>query len=145
MADCSDPALAKAYSDVRDDKNPTTYAVFGYSGNKKIVVQATGSGNWQEFLDHFQDNQAQFGFIRVTTGDSESKRAKFVFVSWVGVGVPPLQRAKISVHKADLKQVVRDYAAEVHAEDRSELSEDKVMDIVVKAGGANYGSGASRH
>jgi len=40
-----------------------------------------------------------------------------------------------------VKGVIRDYAAEVHAEDREELEESKVMAIVIKAGGANYGPG----
>eukprot|EP01102_Stenamoeba_stenopodia_P005889 TRINITY_DN16603_c0_g1_i1.p1 TRINITY_DN16603_c0_g1~~TRINITY_DN16603_c0_g1_i1.p1 ORF type:complete len:180 (-),score=34.36 TRINITY_DN16603_c0_g1_i1:104-643(-) len=140
MVDVSDPALAQAYQDVRSDANPTSWVIFGYSGNK-IVVDATGSGDYAEFASHFDDSKAQYGFVRVTTGDSESKRAKFVFIAWVGTGVSPLARAKVSVHKANVKQIVRDYAAEVHAEAREEIDEQKVMDKVVKAGGANYGTG----
>ena len=140
MVDVSDPALAQAYQDVRSDSNPTTWAVFGYSGNK-IVLEGSGSGDFAEFSSHFDDSKAQYGFVRVTTGDSESKRAKFVFVAWVGTGVSPLARARVSVHKANVKQVCRDYAAEVHAESREELDEQKVMDKVIKAGGANYGTG----
>jgi len=144
MVDVSDSALGQAYADVRSDSNPTTYAVFGYNGPKKISLQATGSGDFNEFASKFDDRQAQFGYLRVTTGDSESKRAKFVFVSWVGTGVGALARAKVSVHKANVKEVVRDYAVELHAEAREELSEDRVLELVVKAGGANYGSGARR-
>jgi len=141
MVDVSDPALTQAYTDVRSDANPTSWAVFGYDGNK-IVVQATGSGGYHEFKGQFQDSQCQFGFVRVNTGDNESKRAKFVFVSWVGTGVSPLKRAKVSVHKANVKEVVRDYACEVHAENHEELEESAVMDKVIKSGGANYGTGS---
>jgi len=77
----------------------------------------------------------------VTTGDSESKRAKFVFVSWVGTGVGALAKAKVSVHKANVKEVIRDYAVEVHAEERDDINEDRVLERVIKAGGANYGTG----
>jgi len=142
MADVSDPALAQAYADVRNDSNPTTYAVFGYQGNNKIVCQATGSGDFSEFVEKFEDNQAQFGFVRVISGDSESKRAKFVFISWVGTGVGALARAKVSVHKAKVKEIVRDYAVEIHAEERGDISEETVMERVVKSGGANYGTGS---
>jgi hypothetical protein len=144
MVDVSNPALTQAYTDVRSDANPTAWAVFGYDGNK-IIVQATGSGPFSEFKAQFQDNQCQFGFVRVTTGDSESKRAKFVFVSWVGTGVSPLKRAKVSVHKANVKEVVRDYACEVHAENPDELDEQLVMEKVIKSGGANYGTGSNRN
>ena len=138
MVDVSDSAISQAYADVRNDNNPTTYAVFGYASNTKIGVQKTGQAGWSEFVSHFDDDQAQFGFIRVTTGDSESKRTKFVFVSWVGANVGALKKAKVSVHKASVKEVVRDYAAEVHAESRDDLAEDLVMEKVKKAGGANY-------
>ena len=138
MVDVSDPAIAQAYSDVRKDTVDTTYAIFGYASNTKIGVQNTGTGGWDEFIGHFKDDEAQFGFIRVTTGDNESKRVKFIFVSWVGETVGPLKRAKVSVHKASVKEIVRDYAAEIHAENRDELDEELAMAKVKKAGGANY-------
>jgi len=142
MVDVSDPALAQAYADVRNDAKDTSYAVFGYTpDNKRVVLTESGTGSWSDFVSHLNDNECQFGFVRVTTGDAESKRAKFVFVSWVGKEVGALKRAKVSVHKASVKTVVRDYAAEIHAEDREELNEDLVMNKVKKAGGANYGSG----
>jgi len=141
MVDVSDPAIAQAYADVRSDSNASTWLVLSYSGNSKLVLQATGSGSYSEFLAEFDDKKAQFGYIRVTTGDSESKRSKFVFVSWVGTGVGALAKAKVSVHKAKVKEVVREYACEIHAEEREELSEEAVMDKVIKSGGANYGTG----
>jgi len=144
MVDVTDAALAQAYNDVRNDKVATTWCVFGYQGAKKIVLYAQGQGDWNEMTSTLKDDACQFAFVRVTTGDEESKRAKFVFVSWVGKQVGALQRAKVSVHKANIKEVVRDYAAEIHAEDRSEIEEDKVMQIVIKAGGANYGTGSAK-
>jgi len=141
MVDVSDPALGQAYNDVRNDKVATTWCVFTYQGEKRITLQASGQGDWEEFTSNFTDDACQFGFVRVTSGDEESKRAKFVFISWVGVKVSALKRAKVSVHKANIKEVIRDYAAEIHAEDRADIEHAKVMAIVVKAGGANYGSG----
>ena len=142
MADVSDPSVAAAYQEVRSDSNPTTWAVFGYSGKtNKVVLQTKGESGWSDFVNALKDDEAQYGFFRFTTGDSESKRAKFLFVSWVGANVGRLVRARVSVHKADVKSIVRDYAAEIHAEERAELDEEKAKDKVVKAGGAAYGSG----
>eukprot|EP01101_Sappina_pedata_P007109 TRINITY_DN36_c0_g1_i1.p2 TRINITY_DN36_c0_g1~~TRINITY_DN36_c0_g1_i1.p2 ORF type:complete len:168 (-),score=92.50 TRINITY_DN36_c0_g1_i1:121-555(-) len=142
MCDVSDPAIAQAYQDIRSDANPTNWVVLEYSSKVALKVKATGSGGFDEFQSNFEDDKAQFGFLRVTTGDSESKRSKFAFVSWVGSGVGALARAKCSVHKADVKTIFRDYAAELHAEAREELDEQIIMDKIVKAGGANYGTGA---
>jgi len=142
-----DERVKEAYTDVRSDASATQWALFGYdpSNKKKIVVQATGSGDWNEFTSHLKDNEAQFGFVRFlipADRDSETKRSKFVFVSWVGTGVGRLARGQVSVHKASVKDVVRDFAVEIHGEERSELEEEKVVAQVIKAGGANYGTGS---
>ena len=81
--------------------------VFGYEGNSKIVVKGSGSGGLDELKGSLEDDQVNYGYLRVTSGDSESKRSKFVFISWVGEKVGPLKRAKVSVHKAGVKQVVQ--------------------------------------
>lgn len=48
-----------------------------------------------------------FGYLRVTTGDELSKRAKFVFISWCGNEVGGLKRAKLGTDKASLKQILQ--------------------------------------
>jgi hypothetical protein len=40
------------------------------------------------------------------TGDELSKRAKFAFVTWIGVNVNALKRARVSIDKALVKEVV---------------------------------------
>eukprot|EP01087_Luapelamoeba_hula_P015847 TRINITY_DN479_c0_g1_i1.p1 TRINITY_DN479_c0_g1~~TRINITY_DN479_c0_g1_i1.p1 ORF type:complete len:145 (-),score=33.35 TRINITY_DN479_c0_g1_i1:337-771(-) len=139
MADVSDAAIQSAYDDVRSDSNPTTWVVLEYEGNgNKLKVKATGEGGISELASHVADNSVLYGYIRVTTGDQESRRAKFVFVSWIGEGAGIMRKAKVSVHKANVKSIFRDFAVEVQATDRDDLDEAKVTATVVKAGGANY-------
>jgi hypothetical protein len=40
------------------------------------------------------------------TGDELSKRAKFAFISWIGSSVGALKRAKVSIDKTLVKEVV---------------------------------------
>eukprot|EP01116_Phalansterium_solitarium_P008558 TRINITY_DN22488_c0_g1_i1.p1 TRINITY_DN22488_c0_g1~~TRINITY_DN22488_c0_g1_i1.p1 ORF type:complete len:145 (+),score=30.27 TRINITY_DN22488_c0_g1_i1:122-556(+) len=138
MADVSDPQLKEAYDEVRSDKVSTQWTVFGYEGNAKIVLQGKGDGGLNELGQLFEDDQAQYAFIRVTSGDQESKRAKFVFISWCGEKVGALKRAKMSVHKASVKQIIKEFALEVHYTDKSEVSEEDLLSRVKKAGGADY-------
>eukprot|EP01117_Protostelium_nocturnum_P018955 TRINITY_DN805_c0_g1_i1.p1 TRINITY_DN805_c0_g1~~TRINITY_DN805_c0_g1_i1.p1 ORF type:complete len:143 (-),score=48.69 TRINITY_DN805_c0_g1_i1:90-518(-) len=137
MADVSNPALAEAYQEVRSDQNDTQWVVYGYEGNA-ITVQAKGTGDLDELKTHLQDDQAQYAFLRVTSGDSESKRAKFVFISWCGEGVGALKRAKMSVHKASVKTVVKDFGIELHATSQSDLDASELAQKVKKASGADY-------
>lgn len=106
-------------------------------GNMDRSSFATKSG-LDELKSNLEDDQVQYGYLRVTSGDSESKRAKFVFISWVGERVGPLKRAKVSVHKASVKQIIQAYAIEVHAEKQDELEESEILSKVRKAGGADY-------
>jgi len=137
MCDVSNSELAATYQEVRNDSNDTNWCLFGYEGNA-IVVQGKGSGDLEELKGSLAEDQVQYGYLRVISGDSESKRAKFVFISWVGERVSPLKRAKVSVHKASVKQVIQSYAVEVHAEKPDELNPDEVLAKVRKAGGADY-------
>lgn len=40
------------------------------------------------------------------TGDELSKRAKFAFVTWIGPSVSALKRARVSIDKALVKEVI---------------------------------------
>ena len=79
----------------------------GYEGNAKIVLQGKGSGGLSELTSEFKDDQCQYAYLRVISGDSESRRTKFVFISWCGEQVGALKRAKMSVHKASVKTVIK--------------------------------------
>jgi hypothetical protein len=139
MADVSDPRIKESYADVRNDKTETNWAVFKYEGKKKIVFGGKGNGDLSELAGQFNDDEAAFAFLRVTTGDEESKRAKFVLVSWCGEKVGALARANMSVHKASVKDICRDFALERHYTDKSEIDAAALLADVTKAGGANYG------
>ncbi|KAL6076867.1 Drebrins and related actin binding protein [Balamuthia mandrillaris] len=138
MADVSDPAISAAYQAIRSDSDPTEWVVIYYVSGDKLAVRATGSGGFDEVADQFKDDECAYAYVRVTTGDAESKRAKFVFVAWTGESAGILRKAKVSVHKANVKSVFRDFAVEVHAAERDDLNHEKVLAVVKKAGGANY-------
>lgn len=53
------------------------------------------------------DDVRLFGFVRITTGDAMSKRAKFTLITWIGENVSGLQRAKISTDKTLVKDIVQ--------------------------------------
>jgi len=144
MCDVTDSALSDAYTDIRKDSSETNWVCFGYEGNTKIVLKGKGSGGINEFTNSLTDDECAYGYLKVTTGDAESRRTKFVFVSWCGAGVGALKRAKMSVHKADIKKVLKDYAVEMHATTKDELEEEALMTKVKKAGGADY-SGNKSH
>jgi len=141
--------VATAYQDVRDDSTSTDWAVFGYDsdlggGDQNVVrLQATGSDGVDGLVQQLSPGIPAYGFLRVTSGDELSRRPKFVFITWVPSDTKVMRKAKISVHKAFVKDVVQDFACEFTAEHPEELSSDVIMREVRRAGGANYGSSST--
>ncbi|XP_015229577.1 coactosin-like protein [Cyprinodon tularosa] len=129
-------ACREAYNDVRDDNTETSWAAFKYEGST-ILPGGTGA-DYEEFKNLCTDDGRLFGFVRFTTGDAMSKRAKFILITWIGENVSGLQRAKISTDKTLVKDVVQNFAKEFMISDRRELDEDYLCTELKKAGGANY-------
>jgi len=97
------------------------------------VFQAEGSGGASELVSHFQDNECQYAYLKVKYEADESKRTKFVLLSWAGPSASVLKKGKMSVHKAAVKQVVREFSVEIHVTDRSEIDDAIVLDRIKKA------------
>lgn len=53
------------------------------------------------------DDERKFGYVRIVTGDEMSKRSKFVFITWVGQDVSAMQKAKLSVDKSVVKNIIK--------------------------------------
>ncbi|XP_045618649.1 coactosin-like protein isoform X3 [Procambarus clarkii] len=131
--------LRDAYSDVRDDKSECNWAVFKYDGSQ-VIVSAKGQ-TFDDFKAQFGDDERAFAYLRLQTGDEMSKRSKFLLVTWVGTGVSPIKKAKMSTDKALVKEILSNFAVELTVETASELNHEAFLQELVKAGGANYGTG----
>ncbi|KAG1876963.1 uncharacterized protein F5891DRAFT_175474 [Suillus fuscotomentosus] len=141
MADLSDPQIDEAYQDVRSDKSDTNWLLLDYESDRsdKLRVTQTGTGGLAELRDALGDSKASYAYVRVTfSNDKESQREKFILVVWIGPGCKVMRKAKISVHAADVKQVLRVYSIEVPAREKDDLKEDPIVVKLRKAGGASY-------
>jgi len=139
MAEIDKDAMLKAYLDVRDDKSENNWAVFKYA-DKSIVFTASGK-DYEDFQSHFLEGDRAYGYVRIETGDELSKRAKFAFITWIGESVSGLLKAKVSTDKSAVKQIIQNFATEILTGDKDELEMKHIKELLVKAGGANYGTG----
>jgi len=141
MADVSDPEIQNAYEEVRSDKSAINWLIIDYTTDKsdKLSLTETGEGGLNELKEKFMEGKASFGYVRVDyANDKESQRSKFVFVIWIGDGVKVMRKAKLSVHTADVKQVLRQFSIEVAASSKEDLEESPIVTRLRKAGGASY-------
>ncbi|XP_041375820.1 coactosin-like protein [Gigantopelta aegis] len=139
MTSLDKPAIREAYIDIRNDNSDVSWAILKYEGNK-IVLDSTGS-SYEEFQSKLTDDTRAFGYVRITTGDEMSKRAKFALITWAGPDVSTLKKAKMGPDKSRVKEVIQNFAVELHITEQEELEQDFIKSALMKAGGANYGTG----
>jgi len=141
MADTTDPSINEAYLEVRDDKLDTNWLLLDYESDKsdKLKLSQVGTGGLAELREALDDSKASYAYVRITyANDKESTRQKFILVVWIGPNCKIMRRAKISVHTADVKNVLRVYSIEVAAREKDDLNEDPIVTRLRKAGGASY-------
>ncbi|KAI0819946.1 actin depolymerizing protein [Trametes gibbosa] len=141
MADVSDPKIDEAYQDVRSDKTDTNWLLLDYESDRsdKLQLTSTGSGGLTELREQLEDTRASYAYVRVQySNDKESTREKFILVVWIGPNCKVMRKAKISVHSADVKSVLRVYSVEVPAREKDDLKEEPIVVKLRKAGGASY-------
>jgi len=126
------------YNLVRQDGADVNWVLLKHESNTKIRAEAVGTGGLSEVIPHLTEKDTGFVYMRFQTGDAESKRAKFVLFSFCGPRAPIMRKAKMSVHKADVKQIFASSALEIHATEASDFDEAAVRASLVRAGGANY-------
>merc|ERR1711879_733107 len=103
------------YNLVRQDGADVNWVLLKHEFNTKIRAEAVGTGGLSEVIPHLTEKDTGFVYMRFQTGDAESKRAKFVLFSFCGPRAPIMRKAKMSVHKADVKQIFASFALEIHA------------------------------
>lgn len=140
-ADLSSPDIQPAYLDVRDDKKPINWMLLNYEGPRSdvLTLTATGEGGLNELKDKLKDEDCGFAYARVEySNDKESKRVKFVLITWIGDKAGIMRKAKISVHTGDVKKALPVFSIEVPARAHEDVDEDHIVTRLRKAGGASY-------
>ena len=129
--------------------------MFGYEGRDKIVPVGKGAGpidgrtdqidgaGVDEWLGNLKDDEVQFSLVKMTMGDRESKRPKFVMVSWIGPSVGIMKKAKVAIHGASVKEFIGQIHCEMTADDKEGLTFDLIRTKVKSAMGADYDMGSN--
>ena len=131
--------VEETVKDVRSDTTETNWCVLGYEdGNVKnpIVILGVGSGGVDEFKELFKEDQIVYVLFRVTDMVDEIATVKFVYIQWVGEGVKPMSKAKISTHKGDIEKIFYPTHVNIFATTANEVSSRAIMDKVMSASGS---------
>jgi len=122
-------ALVAAVKSVRQDDNPTTWAVAAFDVDGKNVVlslKGSGAGGIAEFREALcrDKTTTAYGLLRVTQTIDKSLTTKFVFVTYQGPDLVPLAKAKISTLRGGVLQVFHPFHVEMFVDAVDEVSEE---------------------
>ena len=77
------------------------------------------------------------------TRDQESKTVKFVFLMYVGPSVGGMARGRAGGHKPDVQELIGQSHVSQQTDDKDDITEAKITDMLKKASGANYDLGSN--
>ena len=124
-----------------------SWLLFGYAG-RKITPQKSGEGGLEDLIADFDDSQVQYALLRLTKMDDggDSKRTKFIFITWVGEDAPALKKGMVNMHKDTVGGLFKGFHIEKAIYERGDLdSLSEELDSKLKAAaGANYDLGNIR-
>lgn len=134
--------IRKALADVHSDSNDNNWVIITYNAptkSKTLKLAGIGSGGFDEFVTHLNDNEVGYGLVRLIEVVDQSSTIKFVFVNWVGDGINRMQRAMLATHKGFITNLFSPYHVAHDCNRKDEISEDILISKVKKAAGtADY-------
>ncbi|MGA5499422.1 coactosin family protein [Streptomyces cinereoruber] len=122
-----------AYETVRRSDSSIRWATFVYSGNV-LVLDQTGSDH-EAFLARLPQDAPVFAYYRAEVPVADATRTRFAFITWVGSNTSPLKKGKIPVDKPAIKQIIKDFSADITTSDPAELAYERIQD---KLSAASY-------
>jgi hypothetical protein len=88
--------------------------------------------------------QVYYAILRISgTRDQESKTVKFIFITYLGPSVGGMMRGRVGAHKPDIKEMVGQSHVDFQSDDKDDLTEAQLTDMLKKASGANYDLGSN--
>ena len=131
-------AIQPVVKDVRDDKTDTNYLIMTYESKNVITIKSTGTGDIDGLHADLNDDEVQYVLFRFLSGDQESRRVKFIFLTYIGPNVGGMTKGRVAAHKPDVQAMLGQSHLQISTDDRDEFSAKEVADKIKKAAGANY-------
>ena len=129
--------MQAALKSVRDPKDSTDWALFGYEGKTfDLKVVSSGEDGIEEMVDDLSPSKILYGFIRVK--DPRSTLPKYVFLHWQGEGCPVTLKGQASNLLRDVEKYVGSYQITITARNEDEVDVKEIMKQVEKASSSKF-------
>jgi len=100
--------IQAALGQVRKDSSRTDWVALSYAGPKaqKVSLLGHGEGGVEELMHHFKPDNVCYCLVRQTDQIDDSITVKFAFINWIGDNTPRMQKAKVSIHRGGVTNLI---------------------------------------
>jgi hypothetical protein len=122
-------ALRGALAHVRKDASEEDWVTAKFVGNK-LALSGTGVGGLEGLIGALDDQQLNYGLVRLTEIIDNSHTTKFCYVRYQPESVPPQVKGRLGVFTGAVSAVFHPYHGDVFATETSEITIDACMAAV---------------
>jgi len=111
------------------------YLVLGYEGKNTLHIEAQGEGFADDAKKFFADGECRYAYLRTDHKVELTNTTRFALADWTPDSVPPMRRALVSQHKAQVAQALQPVHVSVQASRLDEVSDDIILDKIGASSG----------
>ena len=137
-----DSAISGAWAAVTRDGDVNWFLISHKAGSRSdLELVGSGNGGFDEMKGHLDDARVMFGIIKVVGVDDKetttSRRAKYVFITFIGERVSVLVKARVSVQKGQITPNFHGVQAYLDFGSKDEFTMEVIGQKLAGCGGAH--------
>jgi len=140
--------ILHAIDQVRSENGNINWLLLAHQDKpNEVILQATGNGGVDEMKAHLDDNKVQYALIRTHELIDKSNTTKFVYVYFIGEGVPFAKRGRFGVVKGNVTKHLQPYHVDFEISSSNEIGEEIIAKKISEASGTankTHGNGRAR-
>jgi len=129
-------SFRQAMRTFRNDKESQDWILVSYAKKDTLSLIGTGSGGVDELLTRVEDDNVNFGLVRVIDIIDKSRTVKFAYIKWQPDSVKPMKKAEIGTRKGAIDAIFAPYHVDIHVSQKKDVNQGIIMNLVMAASGS---------
>jgi len=118
-----------AVKTVKNSKD-INWTLASYSKKDTLSLIGSGGGGLTELLTKLEEDNVNFGLIRVSITRDNHPETRFVYLKWQPDSVKPMKKAEINTRSSAIAALFAPFHADFHIAKKEEISDQIILDSV---------------
>ncbi|KAI6652797.1 Drebrin-like protein [Oopsacas minuta] len=128
--------IKEAIAEVRSDVSPTNWVIIGHDNPNVIKLHSVGQGGAKEIADNLKEDEVQYALLRVVEDYEMTKTTKFVYIRWLGEGVPFARRGRYSVLQSSISPLFNPSHITIDTSELEDITDDNILEKIKEHSGS---------